>query len=133
MTYQQKDRFNFLGGVLFMVLFVLVICAQLDRVEKTTYFSTQYELTSEIHSISNQAVYVDFFQTPTLQKSLVTFNDKTGFYLLNENFKLSFDNSLMSHKILLLQKSILFLKPVIDIRFQYHLFSLDAGEPPLLS
>jgi len=133
MNTQQDDRFNLLGRVLFMVLFLLVICAHFDRVEKTTYFSTQYELISEIHSISNHAVCVDFFQTPTLQKNLVTLNDKTGFYLLNENFKLSFDNSLMSHKIILLQKSILSLKPVINSRFQYRLFSLDAGEPPLLS
>lgn len=133
MNTQQEDRFNFLGRVLFMVLFLLVICAHFDRVEKTTYFSTQYELISEIHSISNHAVCVDFFQTPTLQRNLVTLNDKTGFYLLNENFKLSFDNSLMSHKIILLQKSILSLKPIINSRFQYHLFSLDAGEPPLLS
>ena len=133
MNTQQEDRFNFLGRVLFMVLFVLVICAHFDRVEKTTYFSTQYELISEVHSISNHAVGVDFFQTPTLQKNLVTLNDKIGFYLLNENFKLSFDNSLMNHKIILLQKSFLSLKPVINSRFQYHLFSLDAGEPPLLS
>ena len=133
MNTQQDDRFNLLGRVLFMVLFLLVICAHFDRVEKTTYFSTQYELINEIHSISNHAVCVDFFQTPTLQKNLVTLNDKTGFYLLNENFKLSFDNSLMSHKIILLQKSILSLKPVINNRFQFYLFALDAGEPPLLS
>ena len=133
MNTQQEDRFNLLGRVLFMVLFALVFCAHFDRVEKTTYFSTQYELISEIHSISNHAVCVDFFQAPTLQKNLVTLNDKTGFYLLNENIKLSFDNCLMSHKIILLQKSILSLKPVINNKFQYHLFSLDAGEPPLLS
>ena len=133
MKTQQEDRFNFIGKVLFMVLFVLVICAHFDRVEKPIFFSTQYESISEIHSISNHAVCVDFFQTPTLQKNLVTLNDKTGFYLLNENFKLSFDNSLLSHKILLLQKSILSLKPVINSRFRYHLFALDAGEPPLLS
>jgi len=133
MNTQQEDRYNLLGRVLFMVLFLLVICAHFDRVEKTTYFSTQYELINEIHSISNHAVCVDFFQIPTLQKNLFTLNDKTGFYLLNESFKLSFDNSLISHKIILLQKSILSLKPVINNRFQYHLFSLDAGEPPLLS
>jgi hypothetical protein len=133
MNTQQEDRYNLLGRVLFMVLFLLVICAHFDRVEKTTYFSTQYELINEIHSISNHAVCVDFFQIPTLQKNLFTLNDKTGFYLLNESFKLSFDNSLISHKIILLQKSILSLKPDINNRFQYHLFSLDAGEPPLLS
>jgi hypothetical protein len=133
MNTLQEDRVDFLGRLLFMVLFALVICAHFERVEKTIYFSTQYELISEIHSISNHAVCVDFFQTPTLQKNLVTLNDKTGFYLLNENFKLSFDNSLMNHKITLLQKSIPSLKPIINKRFQYHLFSLDAGEPPLLS
>ena len=133
MKDQQEDRFNFLGRVLFMVLFLLVICAHFDRVEKTIYFSTQYELITEFHSISNQAVCVDFFQIPTLQKNLVTLNDKTGFYLLNENFKLSSENNIMSHKINLLQKLILSLKPLINKRFQYHLFALDAGEPPLLS
>ena len=133
MNNQHEEKFNFLGRVLFMVLFLLVICAHFDRVEKDTFFSTQYELISEIHSISNHAVCVDFFQTPTLQKNLVTLNDKTGYYLFNENFKLSFDNSLMINKIIHIQKSILSLKPLINIRIQYHLFSLDAGEPPLLS
>ena len=133
MITQQEDRFNFLGRVLYLVLFLLVICAHSDRVENTTYFSTQYELISEFHSISNHAVCVDFFQVPTLQRNQVTLNDKTGFYLLNENFRLFFDNCLMNHKINLLQKSILSLKPLINKRFQYHLFSLDTGEPPLLS
>ena len=133
MKDQQEDRVDLLGRVLFMVLLLLVICAHFDRVEKTIYFSTQYELITEFHSISNQAVCVDFFQIPTLQKNLVTLNDKTGFYLLNENFKLSSENNIMSHKINLLQKLILSLKPLINKRFQYHLFALDAGEPPLLS
>ena len=133
MKTQQEDNINFLGRVLFMVLFLLVICVHFDRVKKTTYFSTQYELISEFHSISNHAVCVDFFQVPTLQRNQVTLNDKTGFYLLNESFRLSFDNCLINHKINRLQKSILSLKPIINSRFQYHLFSLDAGEPPLLS
>jgi len=133
MITQQEDKFNFLGRVLFMALFLLIICAHFDRVEKTTYFSTQYELCSEFHLISNHAVCVDGVQTPALQKDQVTLNDKTGFYLLNECFKLSFDNNLMNHKIILLQKSILSLKPFINSRFQYHLFALDAGEPPLLT
>ena len=133
MITQQEDRFNFLGRVLFMVLFLLVICAHSDRDENTTYFSTQYELISEFHSISNHAVCVDFVQASTLQRNQVTLNDKTGFYLLNKNFRLSFDNCLINHKINRLQKSILSLKPLINKRFQYHLFSLDTGEPPLLS
>ena len=133
MRTQQEDRFNLLGRVLYLVLFLLVICAHSDRAEKTTYFSTQYELISEFHSISNHAVCVDFFQVPTLHRNQVTLNDKTGFYLLNKNFRLSFDNCQMNHKINRIQKSILSLKPLINKRFQYHLFSLDTGEPPLLS
>ena len=133
MIIQQEDRFNLSGKVLLMALFLLIICVRFDRVEKTTYFSTQYELSSELHSISNHAVCVDNVLVPSLQKDQITLNDKTGFYLLNENYKLAFDNKLMSHKIILLQKSILSLKPFINSRFQYHLFALDVGEPPLLS
>ena len=133
MITQQEDRFNFLGRVLFMVLFLLVICVHIDRVEKTTYFSTQYELISEFHSISNQAVCVSAVQTPSLQKNQVTLDDKRGLYLLNENFKLSYDNNLISNKIILLQKSFLSLKPLINKRFQYYFFALNAVEPPLLS
>ena len=133
MIAQQEDRFNFLGRVLFMVLFLLVICVHFDRVKKTTYFSTQYELISEFHSISNHAVCVSSVQTPSLQKNQVTLDDKSGLYLLNKNYKLSYDNNLMSNKIILLQKSFLSMKPFIISRFQYHLFALDAGEPPLLS
>ena len=133
MITQQEDKFNFLGRALFMVLFLLVICTHFERVEKKNIFSSQYELISELHLISNHAVCVDGVHTPALQKDQVTLNDKTGFYLLNESFKLSFDNNLMNHKIILLQKSILSLKPFINSRFQYHLFALDVGEPPLLS
>jgi len=133
MITQQEDRFNFLGRVLFMVLFLLVICVHSDKVKNTTFYSTQYELYTEYHLISNHAVCVDCIPAPILQKNQITLNDKTGFYLLNKNFKLSFDNCLMSHQIIILQKSNLSLKPIINNRFQFHLFSLNAGEPPLLS
>ena len=133
MKTQQEDNINFLGRVLFMVLFLLVIFVHLDRVERNMYFSTHNELISEFHSISNHAVSVNCLPTPTLQKDQVTLSDKTGFYLLNENLRLSFDNCMMSHKINLQQKTNITLKPVINNRFQYQLFALDAEEPPLLS
>jgi hypothetical protein len=134
MKNQSEDRFNFLGRVLLMVLFLLVICAHFDKSEKQTYFATQYEILSEIHSNSAHAVCVDFIQAPVIQKSLVTLNDKSGISLFNEDLKISADNNRISKRIILFQKSLLSsLNPQSICRFYYHLFPIDTQEPPLLS
>lgn len=133
MTSQQEDRVIFLGRVLFMVLFLFVLSVKFDKPERQTYFAAQYELITEIHSGSNNALCVDSVQLPSLQKSLVSFTDKTGFSLFNESFKLSFDNSRITQRIILLQKSAPSRAAVSSCRFYYHLFSTDAQEPPLLS
>jgi len=133
MKNQHEDQFSFLGKVLLMVLFLLVIGARFDKSEKQIYYATQYEILSEIHSNSGHAVCVDLFQAPIVQKSLVTLNDKSGLSLFNEYFKISADNSSINQKIILLQQSLLSPKPISNCRFYYHLLPIDSQEPPLLS
>ena len=133
MTHQEEDRFNFLGRVLFMVFFLLIICIQSNKSEKNTFFHSQYEVITEVNAASGNALCVDFIQAPIIQKSLVTFNDKTGLSLFNANFKLSCDNSGISHEFVLLKITSLSQKPISNCRFYYHLFSIDSTEPPILS
>ena len=133
MTNQNNDKFNFLGRALFMVLFLLVICAHFDRSEKQTYFASQYKLITEMNSISNHAVSVGFFQTPIIQKSLPSGIDRSGLLLFNGTFKIVFDNCRINQKIILQQKKSFQIKPDCDFRFQYHLSRVDTGEPPYLS
>jgi len=133
MTNQNEDNCSYVGRVLFMVLFLLVICAHFDKSEKQTYFAPQYELITEMHSLSNHAVFTGFIQAPVILKSLATGYDKTGFSLFNENFKLFYDNRSINRKLILIQKNSFNIKPACYCRFQYHLFRVDTGEPPLLS
>ena len=134
MTNQKEDRFYYLGRILFMAFFLCIICVQSHKSEKNTFFHSQYEIITEIHATSGNAVCVDFIQAPILQKRLITLSDKTGFSLFNQSFKITADNNRFDQRILLLQKSLLTLKPFITgSRFYYHLFPIAAQEPPLLS
>jgi len=133
MTNRNEDNCNYIGRVLFMVLFLLVICAHFDKSEKQTYFAPQYELITEMHSLSNQAVFTGFIQAPVNLKSLATGYDRTGFSLFNENFKLFNDNRSFNRRLILNQKKSFHIKPACYCRFQYHLFRVDTDELPLLS
>jgi hypothetical protein len=133
MRHREEDRFVFLGRVLFMVFFLMIICIQSNKSEKNTFFQLRYEIACNIHDISGQAVCADQIQTPAAQKSLITLNDKTGLTLFNEDFKQSYDNSRINLQFVLLRKATLSHKPDSNCRFYYQLFSLDPTEPPLLS
>jgi hypothetical protein len=133
MQHREEDRFAFLGRILFMVFFLMIICMQSNKSEKDTFFHSRYEIACNIHDISGHAVCVDAIQTPAAQKSLITLNDKTGLTLFNEDFKQSCDNSRINRQFVLLRKTTLSATPVSNCRFYYHLFSLDPTEPPLLS
>jgi len=134
MINRDENRFNFIGRILFMVFFLCIICIQSNKSEKNTFFHSQYEVITELHAVSGNAICVDFIQAPILQKSLITLSDKIGFSLFNQSFKLTADNSRFAQRITLLQKSLLTLKPIDNAsRFYYHLFAPTAQEPPLLS
>jgi len=133
MKNQPEDQFNWLGRVLFMALFLLMLAVHSDQSDKPTYFGAQYELLSEIHSDSDHAILVDFIQPPSFQKTLVSFADKTGLLLFNQTFKITVDNHHITQRIILIQKSLLSLRPTSTCRFYYHLFPINADEPPLLS
>lgn len=132
MTHQNNNGINLIGRILFMVFFLLIICVKSDNPERHNNFVSSYEMLTEMHSASSHVAIIDFVQTPVLQKSLSTFNDKTGLSLFNENFKLTADNSRINRQFVCIQKTLLLLKPASFCRFYYHLFPSDSKEPPLL-
>ena len=133
MKNYQEDRFNNLGRVILMLLFLTVICAHFNRSDKQTYYASQFEQIAEIHADSAHAVYVDFLQVSSFQKNLISFLDKTGFSLFNENFRISVESQNINQRIVLLRKSLQYRKPSSFDRFYYHLFSANRNEPPLFS
>ena len=126
-----EDKFNYLGKVILMLLFLTVICVHFNRSDKQTNYASQYEQFAEIHSDSAHAVYVDFLQVPSFQKNLISFLDKTGISLFNENFKINIESQNINQRIILLRKSLRYRKPSSIDRFYYHLFSANQNELPL--
>ncbi len=133
MINKNEDISHYLGTTFFIVLFFFFISAFSDNSANQISNSRQYELCSVSHVDQIKAVNVNSIQLPSLQKSCLFLLRNTNFNLFNECHKIFADNCRIAQSIILLQKIQLSIKPIPICRFNFHLYSTDTDEPPILS
>lgn len=129
---KKADIGNTLARALFMVLLFVVLSAFTHKQEQAN-FSRQYETLAELQPTSASAIITDLIQLPALLKCQPTLVDKSGFILFNDHFKILADNRHATQRLIVLQRESQLSKPVFSYRFYYHLFPIDAQDPPALS
>jgi hypothetical protein len=129
MITQIKDKKDYFGTMVFIVLFFLLICGVSKNSDQPIGSAFQHELVSELHS-NNTAI--NDVQQFIIQKSLFSLNDKTIFKLFSENFKMITENRLINKRILFLQKAQPIIKPVVPHRLYYHNHNTNTEDFPVL-
>ncbi|NVN95945.1 MAG: hypothetical protein HXX18_11740 [Bacteroidetes bacterium] len=129
MINKKKDSINFLFTTLSIVFFLLLLSSFSDKPVKQIYPAVQYEIISEHVSDIGNAVTVDAVQNPSSYRSCVSLLN----YFLNLTHKIITDNSKITHRIILNQKTQILTKPINICRFYYHIFCKDAEDLPALS
>lgn len=129
MINKKKDSINFLCTTFSIVFFFLLLSSFSNKPVKQNFPAVQYEIISEHVSDNGNAVTVDAVQNPYSHKTCVTLLN----YFFNETHKIIADNSKITHRIILNQKTQILIKPINICRFYYHIFSKDAEDLPALS
>ncbi len=133
MKSQIEDISNYLGRVLFIVLFFLLIAVFSDRPVQQSNDGVQSKFVSEWQANSAGAVVTDAGQLPLFQKNWVSSADKLSHHLFNLTLKQSADNRKIAQRIISLKQTELIIKPFPICRFYYHLFPIVAEDVPILS
>lgn len=122
MKNRKEDISNYLGRAIFIALFFLLLAAFSDRAVEQSKDAVQYELVSEWHAKSAQAIGTDDVQLPSFQKNLVSSVDKMNLKVFNATFKRSADDRRIAQQFISFHQTELVIKPFAMCRFYYHLF-----------
>ena len=133
MKNRIEDISNYLGKVLFMVLFLFIVAAFSDRSNQQSIRPVPHELVSEWLSKSAQAISPVAVQLPFFDKNRVSSFDQLVLLLFNPTFKLSADNRKIAQRFFSLHQTELSIKPFALTRFYYHLFPKVAEDVSVLS
>ncbi len=133
MKNQIEDISNYLGRVLFIVLFFLLIAAFSDRSVQKSNDGVQSKFISEWQADGAKAVVTDAGQLPLFQKNWISSIDKLNHYLFNTSLKQSAEDRRIAQRIISLRQTELVIKPLSICRFYYHLFPIVAEDVPILS
>jgi len=133
MLDKRQEILTSLGRTILVVLLFVVVSAFTNKHEEQANFSLQYETLSELQPKSASAIIIDAIQLPAFLKCQPTLVDKSGFVLFNDHFKILADNRNETQRMIVLQRETQLSKPVFNYRFYYHLFPIDAQDPPALS
>lgn len=120
----------FLNSALFMVLFVIFVCAFAKNNNPPVTRFSHYKSVSEQH---NYSVALNVVHQVSEQKSLVRILDDTDFRLLSDCHKIIDNNKSIHRRLLTLQKTEALVKPVLQQRLSLWYHSSDTGDLPDLS
>lgn len=113
-----------------MVLFVIFICAFAENTNSGAGRDSHYKSASGQHAYT---IALNDAQEVSSQKSVVRFLQNTNFRLLNDCYKIINNNKSIHNRFLLLQKTELLIKPVLQQLLSFWFYSSDTGDLPDLS
>ena len=132
MIKPKEDMPNYLGTILFIVLFFLFVSAFSNKSVNQTSGACRYELQSEFHANSAKAIVADAIQLPSVQKICLSLLCSANFDLFSEIHKTAYTNKI-TQRFILLQQTRLLIKPLLLFRFCFCIIPPDTEELPVLS
>jgi hypothetical protein len=134
MNLQKSERNYILGSSILIVLFLLFINVFSNKIAlQHTNEVTRYEIGYLYNSNNDKAILINDVQVPSFQNSWISLIDKISIDLYNRNLKTFTDNKSVNHRIQLLWKIKLSIRPIILDNYHRHLFPEDPEEPLILS
>jgi hypothetical protein len=130
MLNHREDSGNYFGSTVLIVLFFFFICALTDNSDRHTGRANHNISVSDLRS---QVIALNDARQIPWQKIVIPVNEKTNFNLLSGCRKIVADNRSIHHRILLLQKALLKIKPILLHRFYFQYHSIDTDDLPVLS
>ena len=130
MLRRKNNSDNYLSSAVFMVLFVIFICAFAGNIDSPSGRDSHYKSVSEQHAYT---IALNDAQQVSWQKNVVRVLDNTDFRLLSDCPKIIDNNRSIHIRLLSLQKTELQIKPVLQQRLSYWYHSSDTSDLPDLS
>ena len=126
---QKRHKINYSGLFIFIVLFLFFSFSFYEILLKSPAKVSHYQLAS----VSSNALVLNKFQQPSINKSWLPQFDNSNFKVITKHIKLFTNNRLILKRISVFQKielKIVFLKPP---GFYYHYNLRASDDLPVLS
>jgi hypothetical protein len=129
MIRRTENRIKHIAASTLIALSFLFSAHSIKHTNKQASLSFQHQ----IASLQTIALPLNDIQEPLIQQISASLINEINFKLTNQFFNILTTNRLMNHKIMILQRLGLFIKPITPVRFYYQCIYIDPDALPILS
>jgi hypothetical protein len=129
MLLLKKHKINYLGLLLFIVLFSIFTYSFCEIINKSPIKAYHHKLSS----LSFNGIVINKIQQPYYYKTWLPQFDNSNFRVITKHIKLLTENRSILHKISFFQKTVLSVIPIKPPGFYYHFYPLETEDLPVLS